>query len=225
MHIRQLTIFTSQLGIQRKFYAETMGLPLKNETPDAVSFAIGKSGFTLKEKAHATPYHFAINIPSEDEEKALQWLKERVGVLAAQGSEIQDFSSWNAKSVYFYDPDKNIVEFIARRNLRYPPVQPFGHRSMLEVSEIGLAVDDIPPYFAQLNTQLGLERYDGNMEQFGAVGDENGLFICINRHKKTWYPTGDKAYPSGFELLVAHKGSEFLVSYQKGTLKITPLHA
>lgn len=224
MEIKQLTLFTKQLQTQRTFYHSTLGLPIKSEAPDAICFAIGRTGFTLKEWPEATPYHFAINIPANMEHLALSWLKERVGILRDGENEIQDFSSWNARSVYFYDPDMNILEFISRRNLKIPPRASFGPNCLFEVSEIGMAVDEIADYFIKLKEVAGLRQFDGDMEHFGAIGDEHGLFICINRLKKTWYPSGDKAYPSDFEMLFSNNGHSFLLSYKYLNLKITPLH-
>jgi len=220
MYIRELTIFTEQLHQQKQFYSHTLGLPVLAEEEGIVRFAFGNTNVAFTARPSATAYHFALNIPAGDEVKALEWLRGRVDILTDQGREIQDFNSWNAHSVYFYDPDHNIVEFIARRNLLNATDRAFGPDSILEVSELGLATDGIGPYYLQLKEKAGLQLYDGDLEKFGAIGDEHGLFICINRQEKTWYPTGDPADPSPFELYMTAHNQDYLVTYSGGALKI-----
>lgn len=224
MKIKRLTVFTKDLRRQQNFYGKTLGLEQTADTGDSIGFRIGASQLFFKEYKSATPYHIAINIPSYTEHEALEWLRERAEVLTDQGREIQDFKSWNAKSVYFYDPDRNILEFISRRNLGYAARKEFGPGSFHEISEIGLAVTAIPPVYELLNKTLGLEVYNGSSENFSALGDEYGLLICIDMAGKTWYPVGDRAFPSEFELLLAIDNKEFVFTYLDREIKITDLY-
>jgi len=89
------------------------------------------------EKVNATNYHYAFNIPSNKGEEALAWLKEWVEILDWNREDLVDFSDWNATAIYFYDKDKNIVEFIARKNLNINTVSTFNSNQVLEVSEMG----------------------------------------------------------------------------------------
>jgi len=220
MKIRQLIIATPRLEAQKAFYTRVIGLAVGQEADGSASFSIGNSVLTIREEEGATPYHFAFNIPAYDEEKALNWLKGRVGILTDQGKEIQDFSSWNARSVYFYDADKNIVEFIARRNLQNASAKPFSPGSLLEISEIGLAVNQIPPIYKLLKQLTGLTIFDGNLANFCAIGDDHGLLICVNFNRKSWYPTGDTAFPSPFEMQMEAHGREFKLHYTGEELKV-----
>jgi len=220
MKISQLTLYTQNLVRQKAFYEQTLGVTLTGETPTSVDLLLGKTVLTFIEKTDATPYHFAINIPSDCTQEALTWLKERVAILTDQDQEVQEFKAWNAQSIYFYDPDKNIVEFIARRNLGYGSYEPFSAASFVEISEIGMAVSHIAPYYNRLNRAAGLGLFDGNLKQFSAIGDEYGLFICINKLLKSWYPTGDKAYASGFELSFTENSRNFSVRFRDEILNI-----
>ena len=40
--------------------------------------------------------------------------------------------------------------------------------------------------------------YDGTLQRFAAIGDEEGLFIIVN-HNKKWMPTNDLAQLIDFE--------------------------
>ncbi|MEO0572284.1 MAG: VOC family protein, partial [Bacteroidota bacterium] len=133
--------------------------------------------------------------------------------------EIQDFDFWNAKAIYFYDMDHNIVEFIARKNLKNGTDKEFNSNSLLEISEIGIPVNDIETTFNTLNTLSNLSKYDGGFEKFCAIGDENGLFICINKQLKNWFPTGDKAHSSEFGITFEENGKEYAMEFRNEKIK------
>lgn len=213
MKIHELTIYTPNLKNQVQFYTETLGLTLLNEEEETATIAIGYSKLTFVERQDFTPYHFAINIPSYQEEEALKWLKERVTILKDNTYEIQDFDFWNAMAIYFYDADDNIVEFIARKNLDIQTERAFDQQNLIGISEIGVPVEDIEPTFNTLNQLTGIEVFDGGFERFCAIGCEKGLFICINKKAKDWFPTDDKAYSSEFKVAIEEQGKRYLIGF------------
>ncbi|MFC0878605.1 VOC family protein [Saccharicrinis sp. FJH2] len=213
MHIQELTIYTSQLSEQISFYSNILGLKTVKENHDSVSYGIGHSILTFQHAPETTPYHFAINIPCNQIEEALVWAKKNLEILPFEGSEIQNFNSWNARAFYFYDRDKNIVELIARQNLHNESNDVFSEHSFLEISEIGLPVDDIAPVYRYIHRSTGLDIYSGDIDRFCAIGNEHGLFVCINKHKKDWIPTMEKAYSSAFELQFAHNKKEWIIEF------------
>ena len=123
MFIRHLTLYTDKVNQLADFYSATLGLPLAGRGAETFTLSCGQSTLTFRQHAAVPPYHFAFNIPPRQEEAALAWLKERVAVLHGDDGEITDFPAWNARAVYFTDPAGNIVEFIARRDLPYPPAK------------------------------------------------------------------------------------------------------
>lgn len=74
--------------------------------------------------------------------------------------------------------------------------------------------------FNQLKTICDLPLFDGNLERFCAIGDENGLFICINNKIKDWFPTNDTAFPSEFEVLIVEKEKKHRVVYKDETIQL-----
>ena len=220
MIINKLRIYTSQLPEQSNFYEKVLGLTLTNKTENSVDFKIGYSIFTLSQKDSATPYHFAINIPANKDREALDWLKQRVPVLKDDDAELIDFSNWNAKAMYFYDCDKNIVELIARRNLNIQTDAPFDQNHFLGISEIGLPVQNIEDTYRQIQAIKDIKIYDGNLDRFCAVGDEQGLFIIIDQNKKRWFPCNDAAYSSDFEI-----HGDFNIEFRNGQIKKSQLSA
>ena len=138
--------------------------------------------------------------------------------------------AWNAKSLYFYDEDKNIIEFISRESFSKPESALFSEKSILGISEVGLVTENIQEKFDFLNSNFQLEKYDGDFEHFCAIGDDEGLLITINQKLKDWFPTDDKAYKSEFKIEFTHQGkknslvfeNEYRRKDQAITRRITP---
>jgi uncharacterized protein YuzE len=221
MQIRELKIYSSKIKSQADFYSKILGLNIIKLSDKNVSFEFGKSILNIEYKPEATPYHFAINIPANKDLEALDWMKSKVEILKDGKNEIQDFDFWNAKAIYFYDADKNIVELIARKNLNNLSNKKFDGNLFLEISEIGVPTIDIEREFNKLKSLTGIEIFDGGFERFCAIGDENGLFICINKNVKDWFPTNDNAFSSEFEIRLIEKGIEYQIEYKNEELKAT----
>ncbi len=218
MNIQQLTIYSSQLHDQIEFYTSILGLKSISQSEKKASFQIGSSVLNIVSREQSTPYHFAINIPSNKEKEALSWLKQRVNILKDDDIELHDFDFWNAKAMYFYDADQNIVELIARKNLENGTEQPFEESHLLSISEIGLVSQNIEEKVKRLQALYNLPSFSGNYERMMAIGDDNGLFICINRNNKTWFPTGDKAFISDFMLTFSNNKKEYAMNYENGKI-------
>lgn len=220
MYIDKLSIYCGDLQKQQQFYTEVLGLKAVDKWEDSVTYLLGNSALRLEYSPDFRPYHFAINIPSNQISEALQWLRTRVVVLKDGDREIQDFTSWNAKALYFYDVDYNIVEFIARRSLKNESKSGFSQTSLLEISEIGMPTEDIERVYNSVHSKCGLPIYSGDFGGFCAIGDEHGLLICIDKNKKLWYPTNDPAYSADFRLSFKAGGKAFKLRYQHGKLEI-----
>jgi len=218
MKIESLNIYTSKLEEQLKFFRDLFGLTIQNYTEESFEVVIGYSTLKLIKKAHATPYHIAFHIPDKQEEIALDWVKERVAIIKSYNNEIVDFSNWDAKSLYFYDKDENILEFISRRELNPPKSAIFSEESILGISEIGLATENIKEKFDILNKHCQLEVFDGNFEKFCAIGDPHGLIITINKDLKDWFPANDKAYASEFSLKFSHQNKNHHLEFKNDEL-------
>lgn len=200
MKIEELILYTSNLKEQLDFYTNVLEFNILHKTSDQFSLQIGSSVLTFKVKKNASNYHFAFNIPADKEIEALGWLNERVDILPYLGDEIADFESWNAKAIYFYDKDSNIVEFISRKNLKIYDERKFSSKSVLGISEIGLPTFDMSKTFAKLNLMREINAYGNVSEHFCALGNEEGMFIVTNPELKNWIPTDDKVFQSDFTI-------------------------
>lgn len=220
MKIEFLKLFSPNVGAQFQFYAEVLGLQVERISEENFLVQLPNSILEFQQKKDATPYHIAFHIPARQEEKALEWLEQRVKILPDGDQKIVDFPAWQAKSMYFYDKDKNIVEFISRRHRFEPASAAFSAASILSISEIGLATQDVHEKFNFLNDNFGLTKFTGDYEHFCATGDDEGLFIIINKEQKGWIPVGDKAFASEFEIKISVQNAIFGASYKNERLTL-----
>ena len=190
MRINSLELQTVNLEIQCEFYRDTLDLPVEL-VGEKLCVRAGWTDLTFVPSSsdNAPLYHFAFNIPENQFDAALEWTAQRAGILADQAGETIFLSeSWNSISLYFKDPAGNILEFIARRDLRNSASGAFGSQHILCVSEIGLAAEDVPGLVDQLQNRLGISPFKGERsDTFTAVGDDEGLFIVVQRGR-IWRP-------------------------------------
>lgn len=198
MKIKEITLFTNNIESQKQFYQNVLDFELVYNLEQKISFNTGASVLTFQYKKDFMPSHLAFNIPSNKEDDALQWLQKRVEILPDGDNLISDFKSWNAKAIYFYDADKNIVEFIARKNLNLNSNKSFTPQSILSISEMAIAVSNIENMYNTINNFKTIEIFDGDLTRFCALGNDEGLFILIDKSVKKWHPTQEEAYTSDF---------------------------
>lgn len=220
MKIEFLKLFSPNVEAQLRFYKEVLELPVKKLSEVGFQVSTEFTILEFEQQENATPYHVAFHIPALQEEKALKWLKGRVEILPDGDQEIIDFPAWNARSLYFYDPDKNILEFISREHLFQREIESFSAESILGISEIGLATSNVEEKFNFLNEEFGLTKFTGDYEHFCATGDDEGLFIIINKAQKDWIPVGDKAFSSPFEIKISIQNAIFGASYKHDSLTL-----
>jgi catechol-2,3-dioxygenase len=178
----------------KAFYGKTLDLRLLNERADRFTVEAGETMLTFVTSADVVDgrppfYHFAFNIPENKILQALEWQKARSPLLAipernrAAGypPEVVDYSHWNAHSIFFLDPAGNVVEYIARHDLKNGDTTPFSWADILYASEIAFVVDDVAAAAAAIKDAAIVNQYKGGSDQFTAVGDEHGLLLVMKR--------------------------------------------
>ncbi|NAZ80710.1 hypothetical protein GTR02_02610 [Kineococcus sp. R8] len=163
--------------------------------PCATTVRLGATTLVLVEDASADPssQHLAITVPGDAGRRAHDWLRDRVRVLPHAGRTLLEGApSWNSQSLYFRAPDGMVLELIARRRRPHRlGASVFGPDALLGVSEVGLAVPDVPVAAARLARTFGLQLFgDAPSADFAAVGDDDGLLVLV-RSGRTWFPTHD----------------------------------
>lgn len=208
MKIDHLQLLTSNLAQQRDFYLHVLKLHTALAA-DTLSVQAGHSRLTFEQAPVGWQgfYHFAFDIPENRFKEAKAWLSQRVPLIPDNtGADEFPSESWNSDSIYFYDPAGNILEFIARHNQPNASDKPFSERSIISISEIGLATDDVLQTVQFLEREIGIGVYDGpGSDTFTPIGDELGLFIVVKRGR-IWFP--DTGKPADFYPVVVRVSNE-----------------
>ena len=201
MKILGLKLLTSNLDRQKMFYTQTLELPLIKSDANSFTVKIGTSHLTFElAPIDEYPfYHFAFDIPSNKIDESIAWLNSRgISLNELPENTYQSFSKvWNSTSIYFFDHAGNILEFIARHNLNFSSNTAFCAESLLNISEIGLTVNDVLSTKELLDTHLSIKGYKNYNPSFAPVGDEQGLFI-LAAHKRVWFGSNKQGeiYPT-----------------------------
>jgi len=190
MNIQQLELLTADLQAQKDFYSEILELPAEFGARD-VRVKVGMTEILFKQAPadFDGAYHFAFNIPENQYLAAKTWISNRIPLLKDKtGKEDFESKNWNSDSLYFSDAAGNVLEFIARHDLKNAAEQDFNSSQILNVSEIGLPSENVVELADELCTRLGLSvfRQEPN-ETFTPVGDDNGLFILPIKNR-IWMP-------------------------------------
>ena len=223
MKIKKLILQTVYLQTLREFYSSILELPVQAPNKREMVIKIGASELVFMETKSSKPsYHFAINVPSNKIEEARTWLSRKVELIWIEEykNDIAEFVGWHARSVYFFDPAGNILELIARFDLKNESAHQFSSKQFLCISEIGLVFekDEFEQRTNSLLTNYSLNYFNKQspLPQFRAIGDDEGLFIVVPSHRN-WYPTNSPSeiFPLVVEFTKNNTNYQFIGSEEK----------
>lgn len=218
--IRSLELITAApLAKMKEFYHEALGLRVLAEKSDRLTIGAGETPLTFVAAgadAGKPFYHFAFNIPENKIVAARDWQKERSPLLPIPArlrdpkypDDIVDYRHWNAHSVFFFDPAENVVEYIARHDLKNGAAGAFSSKDILYGSEIGLIVDDVPSTAAKLKEVVGIGQYKGGSDEFTALGDEQGLLLVMKRGRVLSFDSEVKKAADTFRTTASVRGAK-----------------
>ncbi|TDF92777.1 VOC family protein [Paenibacillus piri] len=192
MKIKELTLMTRQLEAMKSFYGSLLGLELLEDRPSYLSFRAGESVLTFQNGSPGENpfYHIAFTIPTNKFVEAKRWVSELgIPLFSKEGQDEFAFENWNATSLYFYDPNGNLIEFIAHHTLDNATNEAFGPKLLLRISEIGLPVDNVPASVRELTSAFQLSLWGGDGQQFAPLGGAEGVLIVVDR-RRPWFPDG-----------------------------------
>ena len=197
-HVRLQAPAGSEAALE-DFYAGRLGLEGGVE--------IGETQLAFEGGSGQPFYHFALLVPGNRFDAALDWIGERTQLLLhpQTGEAIFDFANWDALACYFHDPVGNIVELIAHRGTGASSTEgPFTAAELLGISELGL-VGDRAELATALHDELGLERWDGDLDHEASlafVGEKARTFI-LSPEGRGWLPTGRPAEAHPCEVVLS----------------------
>lgn len=211
MQFHSVQLLTSDMSKQLEFFQNVLGLPVLEQSADSVTFQVGSSKLEFIQDERDVFYHFAFNVPSHQFAEAEAWLGERTPIIQdSSGKHSFHSQNWNADMVYFYDAAGNVVELIARHDLKSYASEPFSARSLECISELGVVTDDVPQTVGRIRALVDVPLYRAEMdEQFVPVGDETGLFIVVKRGR-IWFPETKPALAAPFKVKVSDKKDNVL---------------
>jgi catechol 2,3-dioxygenase-like lactoylglutathione lyase family enzyme len=204
VRIHELTLASNDPAGQGRFWAGTLGLPVRHGAGGAVEVSLRESTIRF-ERAPAgadARYHFAINVPRGSIHDAAAWIADRHELLAFHGDPDEEEGATivstdrGAHALYFLDAGGNVVELIANDHLDNDSDAPFGPNSCLEIAEVGLATADTHGTRAALVDVLSAPILWGGREGWllTAIGDDHGVVI-VAPTDRGWVPVGLPAKP------------------------------
>ncbi|WP_298737256.1 hypothetical protein [uncultured Chitinophaga sp.] len=212
MRFRKLHLLCNNAASQQAFYAGLLGLPLVHsyETGFCVQAGHTLLEFSQTRNLKDTPYHIAFNVTPQLLPDVVPFLSDKgVTLIPKDGAAVVDFPNWNARSVYFYDAEQNIMECIARYNLQQDTHDThFSAKHMLCVSEVGVPVDDTAAFIQTLQSHTTVDVWKDYGDQFKAAGDEEGLLIVVSKGRH-WFPTNHPNSILPIRLEIAQEGRLF----------------
>jgi len=194
LRIRELELDTAHPEDLARFYGDRLDARV-DRAPGHLDVTLGATRVRFVTVSDPVPpAHFAINVPPRRFDDVVDWLRARVSVLDDPRDPPFAFPAWNAHSIYALDPEGNVLEWIARHRLA-DRLEDGGDgvdgSIQVEVSEVGIAVDDVDGAARALSSLPG---FGEGSDRFRALGDDRGLLI-LSARGRPWFPTEVPADP------------------------------
>jgi hypothetical protein len=172
------------------------------DADDRLALPIGETELELVGAAGDPFYHFALLVPGNRFDAAIDWAGARTELLPypATGEVVFDFDNWDAYACYFHDPAGSIVELIAHRGVAETSADgAFRPSELVGLSELGLVGE--PAALAGPLARLGLELWDGTLDEPGSLAfvGEKARTLILAPAGRGWLPTGRPAEPNAVD--------------------------
>jgi len=225
MQLRKLKLYSKNIKSQFKFYKNVLGFDVEFFEKNKIKIQTGSTELIFEEQPESNfVYHFALLIPNDKIEDAISFLeKKEIELLPFRGEKIIHFGTeenHTGRSIYFYDADGNIAEFIERRSLNFVDESPFSLDQILKINEIGLPAENPIEFSKQLIDQFNIQLIDPQKitEKFCWVGDYEGVFIVVKKGRN-WLPTEIPAMLNDLWVTFESDGNTFEFEFREGKVK------
>src|SRR4030095_2378474 len=208
MEIKHVELLSRNLAETEKFYIGILGLKIHGKTENTISFIAGSSILTFRNTEKLKPiYHFAFNIPKNKLQEAAKWISSKISLIEFENKPIIDFPNWNAKSIYIFDNNGNVLEFIARYDLENADDIVSGSFSVLSISEIAFVTGNVNALAKKFILENDFRFFGKQIQRndFSVIGDDNGLLIIVDS-ERNWFPTHVKAENFWMKITVENDG-------------------
>jgi len=192
LKIKRLELRSLNVAASANFWESKFGFPVVYATPSNPRIQIGNTELSFR--PHITGpkpvYRFAFEIPENQIEQAFFWLKEaNIEVLKhpENGREIQHVPRLNAHSIAFIDGMGNLVELIAKHDLKNSSEEPFTRASLLGINEIGVVSFNIQKAVDLVKSELNVDEMTGYGAGYKPLGGREGQLHMVVP-KRPWLP-------------------------------------
>lgn len=213
MRIRTVHLEVSDPEATGAFYRDVLDQPV-DAVDGGVVVRIGMSqlSYTRSGSSRGDHHHLAFTIPADLYGGAKTWLLDRTTLLARDGQdEFECSPDWDARSLYFDGPGGSVLELIARRRLPRSGETRFAPHLITSVSEVGVAVADVPSVRRNLETR-GIAPFGGGGDSFRPMGDDHGLVILVEPGR-SWFPTDRRSAPTPTVIVADVEGDDVVLDF------------
>ncbi|MDY8135587.1 hypothetical protein [Aquimarina sp. 2201CG5-10] len=217
MEIKSLTLFSKQPKKLKAFYKEIIGFKCQDIT-NGFEIITLENRLQFEKSDQEFYYHFAFLIPTGSIEDAIRYLETRsIELLPYKEKKIIEFDT--GRSIYFYDPDGNIGEFIERPLLEYPQSSTFSIDKVIKLNEIGLPHHDPIKVSNDLMNTYNIAPINASNfgENFCWVGDHNGVII-VTKEGRNWLPTNKPGIVNDFIIEYSDSGKNHKLSFENNSI-------
>jgi hypothetical protein len=195
-----------QFDRQAFFWKNLMGFDVDNQSQSSFSVKIGTSILTFVVGAQGGVYQFTLEIPENQIENALFWIKKRAKVVpdAQTGAEILHKSKLNTHSLFFNDPAGNHIELIARHKLKNSMQGEFNRNMIYSISNVTVVTRSIKDCKDSLINNFNLYEIPGTSNSVKIVGGESGT-LTFHIPTRPYFPSEDNiASPYRMNIVIRH---------------------
>lgn len=219
MEFKEIELLSGQLDNQIRFYNDILEFDTTIISDDKFFIQTQKTKLTFNKTEENHFYHFAFLICENHFEDVLRFVKQKNIELLPDletGNEIVYWGNAEGKSIYFYDEDKNIVEFIIRPNLGYRGINHWVPEQTIKINEIGTPVENTIKTATYLIDEYKFkipQKYiQGFDDKFCWFGDFEGTLLIVSTERE-WHHTNKKAIPSPLKLVIKEKGETIALEF------------
>lgn len=219
MKIKELKLGSKNIQKQKEFYADILGFETEQNSTNKITVKAGFTKLVFSEELESPElYHFAFLTPAGSVEACMQFVESReIELLPFEGDKVIHFDT--GRSIYFFDADGNIAEFIERPSLDYPPKETFDINDVICLNEIGLPVQNTLEISHELMSSCSIRPINPKAwnENFCWVGDHEGAVIVV-KEGRHWMPTEIPAVINDLEIEYEENNISMAINCKSGKL-------
>lgn len=209
MKIIELSLPSTHLDSQERLFRDVLGFPCSRPQEERLLVSCGATTLNFLQAERQYYFHYCFLVPPGCLNSVIAFLDEReFQPLFYHGSRIIDFG--NGQSVYFYDADGNLAEFIERPMLGHAVQSGFDISDVIRLNEIGMPTDNPLQKAGELIGRFGIELAEDAVKRddFVWCGDYEGVFL-LPAVGRNWIPADKPAEVNALDVRFETSAGQF----------------